>query len=168
MTNPFGTAGSDDVTIREAVPEDAEIMATFLRELAEFQETTEYFHATEENLRRDGFGPAREFETLIAESDGEAVGLATFNRTYSTWEGSAGLFIQDLFVAEEARGKQVGFHLVKEIARIAKDRGATHLQLNVVHANPARNFYNRAGFFHMDDLLTYRLPPEKMRELLEL
>jgi len=159
---------TSDVTIREAVPEDAAIMVAFLRELAEFQDTTEYFHAHEKDLKRDGFGPNREFETLIAESEGRPVGLATFNRTYSTWEGHAGMFIQDLFVAEEARGKQVGFHLVREIARIAEKRGITHLQLNVVHANPARDFYSRVGFFHMDDLLTYRLDQDKMKALLAL
>jgi len=163
-------SGNDtgEVQIREAVPQDAETIVTFLRDLADFQDTTEYFHATTDDVLRDGFGPGREFETLIAESEGAAVGLATFNRTYSTWEGCAGLFIQDLFVSEEARGKQVGFHLVQEIARIGKDRGALLLQLNVVHANPARDFYARVGFQHMDDLLTYRLPKDKFRELLEL
>jgi len=168
MSFPLTAIDPEDVTIREATPKDAEIMVTFLRELAEYQETTDYFHATKEDLLRDGFGPAREFETLIAESEGRPVGLATFSRTYSTWEGHAGLYIQDLFVAEEARGKQVGFHLVREIARIAEDRDITHLQLNVVHANPARNFYARAGFQHMDDLLTYRLPHDKMKALLDL
>lgn len=168
MTHPLSAVDPGNLVIREAVPEDAETMVRFLRELAEYQETTEYFHATREDLLRDGFGPNREFETLIAEDGGDPVGLATFSRTYSTWEGHAGLYIQDLFVAEEARGMQVGFHLVKEIARLAEERGITHLQLNVVHANPARNFYSRVGFMHMDDLLTYRLSQDKMQALLDL
>lgn len=168
MGYPNSIADTDGVTIREAVPEDAGVMADFLRQLAEYQETLEYFHSTKEDLLRDGFGPDREFETLIAESGGRPVGLAIFERTYSTWEGRAGFFIQDLFVAEEARGKQVGFHLVQEIARIAEKRGISHLQLNVVHANPARNFYDRVGFHHMDDLLTYRLNNDKMKELAAL
>lgn len=168
MGFPLSAIEPGDVTIREAVPEDAATMVRFLRELAEYQATTEYFHATEEAMVRDGFGEGREFESLIAESEGKPVGLATFNRTYSTWAGSVGLIIQDLFVAEEARGKQVGFHLVREVARIAEERGATHLQLNVVHANPARNFYARVGFNHMDDLLTYRLDHDKMTALLDL
>ncbi len=159
-------ASPDDVTIRDAEPGDAETMAKFLRALAEYQETLDYFHATAEDLARDGFGPDRQFETLIAESEGEPVGLAIFHRTYSTWEGCAGFFIQDLFVSEAARGKMVGFHLVKRIAAIAEERGINHLQLNVVHANPARDFYNRVGFHHMDDLLTYRLSQDKMQDLL--
>ncbi len=168
MGFPLSAIEPGDVTIREATPEDAAIMVRFLRELAEYQATTEYFHATEDAILRDGFGENREFEALIAVSEGKPVGLATFNRTYSTWEGSVGLVIQDLFVAEEARGKQVGFHLVRDVARIAEERGATHLQLNVVHANPARNFYARVGFNHMDDLLTYRLSHDKMTALLDL
>jgi len=155
------------VTIREAVAEDAPIMIQFLRELAEYQDTLEYFHAEEANLARDGFGPERQFETLIADFEGQPVGLATFLRTYSTWEGCAGFFIQDLFVAESVRGKMVGYRLVKEIARIARERGIDHLQLNVVHANPARDFYNKVGFEHMDDLLTYRLSQAKMNAFLE-
>ncbi len=143
-------------------------MARFLKALAEYQETTQYFHSTEEDLARDGFGPDRQFETLMAEAEGKPVGLAIFHRTYSTWEGCAGFFVQDLFVAEEARGMRVGFLLVKEIARIAHARGINHLQLNVVHANPARNFYNNVGFQHMDDLLTYRLDQDKMHALLDL
>jgi len=168
MAYPLSAVDPGDVTIREATPDDVSTIVAFLRELAEYQDTTEYFVATEEDVLRDGFGPTREFEALIAESEGRPVGLATFNRTYSTWAGSAGLIIQDLFVAEEARGKQVGFHLVHEVTRIAEERGATHLQLNVVHANPARNFYARVGFQHMDDLLTYRLSHDKMKALLEL
>lgn len=168
MGFPLSAVEPGDVTIREALPEDVATMVRFLRELAEYQDTTEYFHATEDALLRDGFGDTPEFEALIAESEGKPVGLATFNRTYSTWAGSIGLIIQDLFVSEEARGKQVGFHLVREVARIAEERGASHLQLNVVHANPARNFYARVGFNHMDDLLTYRLDHDKMAALLAL
>lgn len=167
MTATEMAVTSEEVTIREANPDDVKTMVKFLRALADYQEVQDYFHATEEDLARDGFGPNAEFETLIAESDGQPVGLACFHRTYSTWEGRPGFFIQDLFVSETARGKMVGFHLVKRIAAIAEERGINHLQLNVVHANPARDFYNRVGFHHMDDLLTYRLNQDKMQALLK-
>ena len=70
----------DDVTIREAVPDDVPTIAKFLRALAEYQETLDYFRATTEDLARDGFGPERQFETLMAESEGEPVGLAIDDR----------------------------------------------------------------------------------------
>lgn len=155
------------VTIREALPGDAAIMHEFLQALADYQDASQYFHSSVEDIARDGFGPKRKFESLIADFEDAPVGLAIFHQTYSTWEGCTGFFIQDLFVSEGVRGKMVGYHLVKEIARIAEARGIDHLQLNVVHANPARDFYNKVGFHHMDDLLTYRLSREKMHEFLE-
>jgi len=155
------------VSIREAILEDAPVMHRFLQALADYQDASQYFHSNEEDLVKHGFGPDRQFETLIAMFEDQPVGLAIFHRTFSTWEGKAGFFIQDLFVDESVRGKMVGYHLVKEIACIADARDIDHLQLNVVHANPARDFYNKVGFHHMDDLLTYRLSKDKMDEFLE-
>ena len=80
-----------------------------------------------------------------------------FHETYSTWSGTRGLFISDMFVEEDQRGAGVGYALVRQVAREAAARGLTRLELNVIHANPARNFYDRMGFAHYDNLLNYRL-----------
>jgi len=153
------------LTLRPAEADDASLMAEMVRQLAKYQDQDSEVTARPEDFRRNGFGSDRQFEGIIAEHDGEPVGLAIYFPTYSTWDASRGLFIHDLFVAQSVRGQGVGIRLVREIARIAKERGCTHLQLNVVHANPARNFYDRFGFTHRDDLLTYRLSGKRFERL---
>ncbi len=155
-----------EVKLRRATADDVPVIRQLVKALAEYQRQGAQVSATEDSLKRDGFGANPQFECLLAEIKGDAVGLAIFHPTYSTWDSSRGLFINDLFVSEVVRGQGVGMKLVKEVATIAKQSGCQHLELNVVHANPARNFYDRFGFVHVDDLLTYRLPRERLDELL--
>ncbi|MFP3944709.1 MAG: N-acetyltransferase family protein [Alphaproteobacteria bacterium] len=146
-----------DVEIRAATADDASAIVRMIRALAAYQDQDDTVSVTVEDILRDGFGPQPRFSAVIAERLGTAVGLAIFFETYSTWEGCPGMFIHDLFVAEEMRGKGVGQALVHHVAEVAARRGCSHVQLNVVHANRARDFYDRLGFSHVDDLLTYRL-----------
>lgn len=154
------------VALRKATADDVPVICKLVKALAEYQRQGSQVSASEESLKRDGFGPNPQFECLLAEIDGEAIGLAIFHPTYSTWDSSRGMFINDLFVSEVVRDQGVGIKLVTEVAVIAKEAGCQHLELNVVHANPARNFYDRCGFVHVDDLLTYRLPRERLDNLL--
>ena len=155
-----------EVKLRKATADDVPVIRRLVKALAEYQRQGAQVSASEETLKRDGFGPDPQFECILAEIDGDAVGLAIFHPTYSTWDSSKGLFINDLFVSEVVRGQGVGMKLVQEVAAIVKSRNCQHLELNVVHANPARNFYDRFGFVHVDDLLTYRLPGERLDGLL--
>lgn len=155
------------VTIRPAKDADCEAMARMIRDLAVYQGVGERVVANVENLRRDGFGPSPKFEALIAETDSRPVGLAIFQSHYSSWEGAASLQITDLFVDEIVRGTGVGFRLVAEVGRIARDRGYAGLQLNMVHANPSRTSLDRMGFEHQDDLLHYRLDAKGLKKLME-
>ena len=159
---------STSVTVREAKPEDAEAMLRMVQALSEYQGIRQRVSAKAEDFRRDGFGPQRKFEALIAERHGQPVGLALFQTFYSSWEGGSALQITDLFVDEAVRGTGVGFRLVREVGRVAKDRGCTSLQLNVVHANPSRASFDRIGFVHQDDLLHYRLDAAGLRQLVEM
>lgn len=152
-----------DVEIRAATADDAPAILRMIRALAAYQDQDDQVSVTEEDILRDGFGPEPRFSTLIAERLGTAVGLAVYFETYSTWEGCPGLFIHDLFVSEELRGKGVGSALVHRLAEIAVRRGCSHVHLNVIHANKARDFYDRIGFSHEDDLLTYRLSGDAFR-----
>jgi GNAT superfamily N-acetyltransferase len=90
-----------------------------------------------------------------------------FQTTYSIWDSARSLQITDLFVDELARGTGVGFRLVLEVARIARDRACSGLQLNMVHANPSRSSLDRMGFVHQDDLLHYTLDAQGLKKLLE-
>lgn len=147
-----------DVIIREATPEDAAAILSFIRGLAEFEhEPPETVRTTEDDIRADGFGPDRHFETLIAERDGGPIGMALFFPHYSTWEGRPALYLEDLYVEPEHRGTGAGFALMRALARIADERNWTRLDLSVLDWNPARNFYSALGMKHESEWLLYRL-----------
>jgi GNAT superfamily N-acetyltransferase len=159
---------NSSVTVRPARAEDCETILRMIRALAVYQGIGDRVTAKHENLRRDGFGPQPRFEALIAEGNGRPTGLAMFQTAYSIWEGACTLQITDLFVDEPARGTGVGFRLVIEVARIARERECTGLQLNMVHANPSRTSLDRMGFVHQDDLLHYTLDAGGLKKLLEM
>lgn len=156
------------VSIRPAQASDCDAIARMIRALAVYQQVGDRVSATAEGLRRDGFGTERRFEALIAESEERPVGLAMFQTHYASWQGSTSLQITDLFVDELVRGTGVGFSLVREVGRIARERGCAGLQLNMVHANPSRASFDRMGFVHQDDLLHYRLDAAGLKKLLEM
>jgi GNAT superfamily N-acetyltransferase len=155
------------VTLRKARVEDCDVMLRMIEALAEYQGVGDRVHVTAAELRRAGFGPVPQFEAIIADDHGKPVGLAMFQTHYTIWDGSSSLQITDLFVDEEARGTGVGFRLVQEVARTARERDCTSLQLNMVHANSSRISLDRIGFVHQDDLLHYRLDAAAFRKLLE-
>ncbi|MPZ98501.1 MAG: GNAT family N-acetyltransferase [Dehalococcoidia bacterium] len=152
--------------IRPATPEDASTVVGFVRGLAEFErEPASSVRLTEADLLRDGFGEHPRFEVLIAEVDGAPAGFALFFPNYSTWEGRAGLYIEDLFVDERARGTGAGRALVVEVARLAVKRGFARVDLSVLDWNPAREFYDRLGFRHQSEWLAYRLDGDPLLAL---
>jgi len=155
-----------ETTVRFARPEDAETIIEFVRGLAVFErESPERVHLTPEAIRRDGFGERPVFESLIAEQDGRPVGFALFFPNYSTWEGSPGLYCEDLFVTEEARGSGAGQALLASMARIAHERGWPRLELSVLDWNPARAFYERHGMAHQQEWLPYRMEADAIARL---
>lgn len=154
------------VTVRPATPADAATLVALVRELAVYErEPLSSVKMTEADVLRDGFGPERRFEALIAEADGRAAGFALFFHNYSTWEGRAGLYIEDIYVSEWARGLGVGRRLLAEVAAIAQERGCPRVDLWVLHWNPARQFYDRMGFVDMSEWKPYRLAGEALAGL---
>lgn len=153
------------VTIRPAVEADCGTILRLVRELAEFEHQLDAVKSSEEDFRRDGWGESPVFETLIAELDGEPVGYAMSFRTYSTWEGRPGLFVEDLYVTPEARKFGIGRRLLATIAAQAVERGYRRVELNVLDWNPARDFYDRIGFKQMEVWLPYRLTGEALAAL---
>lgn len=104
------------------------------------------------DIERFGFGETPRFEAMIAELAGEAVGLLLYFPEYSSWRGRPGLYVQDLFVADSARGKGVARSLLGEAARRAEAIGGCYLRLSVDAANRAAiDFYRAAGFRNAAD-----------------
>ena len=156
---------SDEIRVREATPGDAAAILGFIKGLAAFEgepETT--VKTSESDIRRHGFGAERHFETLIAELDGGPVGFALFYPNYSTWEGRPGLYLEDLFVDEQVRGRGVGQALMLRLREIAEERGWGRLDLAVLDWNPAREFYQRLGMRHEREWLIYRLEVDGERD----
>lgn len=153
------------VTIRPAVEADAAAILGFVKELAAFEREPDAVKSTVDDIRRDGWGPNPVFEALMADLDGVPVGFALTFRNYSTWEGRAGLFVEDLYVQPHARKYGVGRTLLAGVARRAVERGCKRVDLNVLNWNPARGFYDRIGFRQMDEWLPYRLTGDDLAKL---
>jgi GNAT superfamily N-acetyltransferase len=146
------------IVIRPARLEDAATVVDLVRELAVYERMPPTaVKLTEADPRRDGFGATPRFEILLAELDGRVDGFALFFHNYSTWEGRAGLFIEDLFVRASARGRGLGRGLLAAMARVARERGCPRIDLNVLHWNPTREFYHRIGCEHLAEWLPYRM-----------
>jgi GNAT superfamily N-acetyltransferase len=146
-----------EVTIRHATAADAATIVRLIRALAEYEKLLDHVRIEEADVLRDGFGPRPRFECLLAEIAGEAVGFALYLDDYSTFEGRAGIFVEDFFVTEAARRRGVGRMLLARLARIARERGGTSLHLIVLDWNPARVFYDRLGFTETRGWLPYGL-----------
>src|ERR1700674_3414316 len=108
-----------EIEIRAATPADVGALLQLVKDLAAFEREPDAVTATEADYRRDGFGPDRRFESRLALLDGRPAGFTLFFPNYSTWEGRAGLYLEDIFVAEWARHHGVGRRLMQDLAAIA-------------------------------------------------
>jgi GNAT superfamily N-acetyltransferase len=156
---------SEGIALRRAAAEDAGLLLALIRELAEYERAPDAVVATEEDLRRHGFGPEPRFEALIAEIDGEPAGFALFYPDFSTWRGRPGLFLEDLFVREAARRRGVGRRLLARLAAIAVARGWPQLHFNVLDWNPAQDFYRRLGGAPREAWQPYVVADEALQRL---
>lgn len=154
--------------IRPAVPEDAELIVQFIRELAEYEREPQSAIATPADILRDGFGQEPKFRTLIAEWDGRPAGFALFFLNYSTWLGRPGLYLEDLFVRPEFRGNGIGKAMLRELARIALNENCYGMKWQVLDWNtPAIDFYEALGAKLQKEWLSVRIMGEPLRALAE-
>ena len=139
-------------SIRSATIKDAALLATLIHELAEYDRLGHESVVTEEDIVRDGFGPAPKFRAVIAESDGHAAGYAVFFEFYSTFQGRAGLFLDDIFVRPSFRKQGIGRALVAHVAGIAWKEDYFSMRWEVLDWNtPAIDFYRKLGAVFLDE-----------------
>ena len=153
------------ILLRDAIPADVPTILALIKELAVFERQPDAVVATEADLLRDGFGPEKRFGCRVAELDGRVAGFALWFFSYSTWLGRAGIYLEDLYVAEAARGHGLGRRLITDMAQVAVRHEAQRLDLSVLEWNPARGFYQRLGIAHRDDWLPYRIDGEALKRL---
>jgi GNAT superfamily N-acetyltransferase len=155
-----------NITIRSAGPSDVPLILSFIRGLAEYERLVHEVTATEEGLRESLFGRTRGAEVLIAEADGEAAGFALFFHNFSTFIGRHGLYLEDLFVKPEWRGRGIGRKLLTHLARLAAERGCGRMEWAVLDWNePAIGFYRSLGAKPMHDWTVFRLTDEDLEAL---
>lgn len=154
-----------EIAIRFAGPADAGLVLHLIRELAVYEKAPVAVVATEDDLRRHGFGPDRQFEAILAFLDREPAGFALFHPRFSTWLGRPGMYLEDLYVTEAARGRGVGRRLMTRLAAIAIERGWARIDFQVLDWNPARNFYQRLGIAHLGEWLRYGADLEVLNRL---
>ena len=156
------------LNIRPAAVNDVAILKKLIGELAEFERLSHEVIVTEDDLRRDGFGAQPKFRAMIAEWDGEPAGYAFIYTTYSTFKGSAGIFLEDLFVRAQFRGKGIGKILLAEVARIARDEKCYGVRWEVLDWNqPAIDFYQSLGAEFRDPWRSVSLTGGPLNKLAE-
>jgi len=153
-------------TIRPATREDVPVILGFVRALAAYEREPDAVTATEADLLRDGFSPNPFFSCLIAEHNGRAAGFALYFFSYSTWLGRPGLYLEDIFVEPELRGRGIGKALLERVAAIAVEKDCPRLQWEVLDWNtPAIEFYRAMGAEFLDEWRNVRVTGEALRKL---
>jgi len=151
------------VHIRSATESDVPLILQFIRDLAIYEKLEHKVEATEQQLRQTLFGNPRFAEVLFAEVDGKEAGFALFFHNYSTFLGQPGIYLEDLFVRPEMRGRGIGKSLLTHLARLARERGCGRIEWAVLDWNkPSIDFYKSIGAEPLDDWIVFRLKPEKL------
>jgi GNAT superfamily N-acetyltransferase len=134
--------------------------------LAAYEKLAHTVVATEAALHRTLFGPRPAAEVLIAFDGAAPVGFALFFPNYSTFLAKPGLYLEDLFVTPEARGRGIGLALLRRLAVIARERGYGRMEWSVLDWNePAIGFYKKLGALPMDEWTTFRMTEDAIGEL---
>jgi GNAT superfamily N-acetyltransferase len=152
------------LSIRSATARDVPVLHTFIHEFAEFEHLP--VSVSEASLLRDGFGERPKFRVLMAEWDGQPAGYAFFFDYYSTFEGRAGIFLEDIYVRECYRGKQIGRALLARVAAIAREENRFGMRWQVLDWNtPAIEFYRKLGADFLDEWKTVGLQGDAFERL---
>src|SRR5580765_6185976 len=152
--------------IRSAHLDDAPIILELIRELATYERAPDEVTATEEQLVDVLFGERPAAEVLLAFEGKSPIGFAVFFHNFSTWLGRPGLYLEDLFVKPEKRGKGYGRALLVDLAKIARDRGCGRMEWAVLNWNaPAIKFYRALGATPMDEWTVFRLTRDEIAKL---
>ena len=154
--------------IHSARVEDVPVILELIRDLATYERAPDEVIATEEQLVAVLFGEKPVAEVLLAFEGKSPVGFAVFFHNFSTWLGRPGLYLEDLFVKLEERGKGYGRALLVELAKIARDRGCGRMEWAVLNWNePAIKFYRALGAEPLNEWTVFRLTRDEIARLAE-
>lgn len=155
------------LNIRFAVSADAPVVYRFIRKMAEYEKLEHEVDTSEEALRRSVF-EERQAEVILGEVDGSPVGFALFFHNFSTFRGQRGLYLEDIFVDREFRGRGYGKALFLHLVGLAAQRGCRRMEWVALNWNaPAIAFYESLGAVRMDEWSVFRLTQERIGQLAE-
>ncbi|MFU7514222.1 GNAT family N-acetyltransferase [Clostridium sp. HCS.1] len=158
----------ENLKIRETTEEDCSLILSLIKEIAEYEKMSDQVVATEESLKESIFRNKRA-EVVILELNGEAVGYALYFYNYSTFIGKSGLYLEDIFIKKEFRGKGIGKEVFKFLIKKAKEEGCKRMEWTCLNWNePSIKFYKSLGAVPMDDWTIYRLTEKEINKLSEM
>lgn len=156
----------ENFAIKPATIEDVPLIFSFIKKLAEYEKLLHAVTATEDGLREVLFGERRYAETVIAYYENQPVGFALFFHNFSTFLGKPGIYLEDLFVDPEYRGKGFGKALLVYLAKLAQERNCGRLEWAVLTWNkPSIDFYESLGAQQMNEWFVYRLTGTALEQL---
>ena len=156
-------------TIRFGQPDDVPTIFNLIKGLAEYERLSDAVVGTEELLREHLFGERPYAEVLLAEAEGRPVGFALYFYNYSTFLTRPGIYLEDLFVRPDERGRGYGKALLSALGRLALERGCGRLEWSVLNWNePSIQFYKSLGAVSMDEWTINRVTGEALKKLASL
>jgi GNAT superfamily N-acetyltransferase len=159
-------AVAEQIRIARAEESQIPLILSFIRKLAEYERLSHKVVVDEAQLRKSLFGPHPAAEVAIAYLDEQPAGFAVYFHNFSTFAGRPGLYLEDLFVEPQLRGKGIGKSLLAYLARLAEERGCARVDWAVLDWNePAKRFYRKLGAEPMDDWTIYRLSGAGLKNL---
>ena len=165
MHDPIATS-DPRITLRFATADDVGLILDFIKQLAVYEKMADQVVADEALLRDTLFGDRQVAEVIIATYDDEPAGFALFFHNFSTFLGRPGIYLEDLFVTPELRGRGIGRAMLSYLAQLAVDRGCGRLEWWVLDWNqPAIRFYERLGAQAMNEWTVFRLTGKTLQDL---
>lgn len=155
-----------NLAVEPAVADDVPVIATLVRELAEFERLGHEVRIETSLLHAHLFGPRPYAEALMARVGGETVGFALYFHNYSTFAGRPGLYLEDLYIRPQHRGRGYGEAMLRHLAALAVARGCARFEWSVLDWNEnAIAFYRKLGAVAMDDWTVYRVTGDALARL---
>jgi GNAT superfamily N-acetyltransferase len=156
------------VSVRPVRPDDVPAVVALVEELADYEKALHEVRLTEEQLTDVLFGPSPALFGHVAEVDGQVAGIALWFLNFSTWRGTHGIYLEDLYVQPQHRGSGLGRELLRTLAAVCVERRYSRLEWSVLDWNtPSIDFYKAAGAVPMDEWTVFRLTDEALDRFAE-
>ena len=160
------TTNNPDIILRIAVENDVPVILNFIKALADYEKLSHEVAADENQLKKTLFGERKIAEVIIAEYKNQPAGFALFFHNYSTFLGKPGIYLEDLFVNPELRGKGIGKILLSYLGQLAIERDCGRIEWAVLDWNePSINFYKNLGAKPMDEWTVFRVTGDGINNL---